>query len=129
MSETTSGGTAQGGAGNPPVSASADASGPEPVSAQPLADEADWVDASSDGSDDSDAGPVDNTVDTPADMMAMLQKMLGLGIGGEKTEPKPPLFDSFDVDGVVAYIKDKQPKNIIVMTGAGISTSAGVFFV
>lgn len=37
--------------------------------------------------------------------------------------PKPsPVLDSFSMDGVVRYIQAGKAKNIIVMTGAGIST-------
>jgi len=38
----------------------------------------------------------------------------------------PRILPSLSIEGVGEYIKQKQPANIIVMTGAGISTSAGV---
>ena len=38
----------------------------------------------------------------------------------------PSVLSSLDVDGVVEYIKDGKSKNIIVLAGAGISTSAGI---
>lgn len=37
-----------------------------------------------------------------------------------------PVIDNLTLEGVVDYIKDKQPRNIIFMVGAGISTSAGI---
>eukprot|EP01065_Artemidia_motanka_P033309 TRINITY_DN4028_c0_g1_i2.p1 TRINITY_DN4028_c0_g1~~TRINITY_DN4028_c0_g1_i2.p1 ORF type:complete len:367 (+),score=123.69 TRINITY_DN4028_c0_g1_i2:60-1103(+) len=41
--------------------------------------------------------------------------------------PAPePLLDSFDLDGIASYIKEKDVRNIIVMTGAGISCAAGI---
>ncbi|CAB3405459.1 unnamed protein product [Caenorhabditis bovis] len=36
------------------------------------------------------------------------------------------ILASTDLEGIAEYIKRKNPKNVIVMTGAGISTSAGV---
>ena len=41
-------------------------------------------------------------------------------------QTNPAVLSSLDVDGVVEYIKDGRAKNIIVMAGAGISTSAGI---
>ena len=41
-------------------------------------------------------------------------------------QTNPTVLSSLDVDGVVEYIKDGRAKNIIVMAGAGISTSAGI---
>ncbi|KZV92271.1 NAD-dependent deacetylase sirtuin-2 [Exidia glandulosa HHB12029] len=38
----------------------------------------------------------------------------------------PILLNSNDIDGVVEYMKSDQCKNIVVMAGAGISTSAGI---
>ena len=41
-------------------------------------------------------------------------------------QTNPTVLSSLDVDGIVEYIKDGKAKNIIVMAGAGISTSAGI---
>jgi len=38
----------------------------------------------------------------------------------------PVVLNSLDIDGVVEYVKEGKAKNIIVMAGAGISTSAGI---
>ncbi|RZF47384.1 hypothetical protein LSTR_LSTR009123 [Laodelphax striatellus] len=40
--------------------------------------------------------------------------------------PQPKILDELSVDGIVNYIKDGKAKNIITLTGAGISTSAGI---
>ena len=47
------------------------------------------------------------------------------GVYGEET-PYDPVLTSFDIEGVAEYIKDNGCKNIVVMCGAGISTSAGI---
>lgn len=44
----------------------------------------------------------------------------------DDNQTNPAVLSSLDVDGVVEYIKDGRAKNIIVMAGAGISTSAGI---
>ena len=36
------------------------------------------------------------------------------------------MLDEYNLDGIVTYIKEGRAKNIIVMAGAGISTSAGI---
>ena len=36
------------------------------------------------------------------------------------------VLSSLDVDGIVEYIKEGRAKNIVIMAGAGISTSAGI---
>jgi len=41
-------------------------------------------------------------------------------------KPKDPVLASFDLAGVVELVKSGQAKNIIVMSGAGISTSCGI---
>ncbi|XP_070576746.1 NAD-dependent protein deacetylase sirtuin-2-like isoform X2 [Ptychodera flava] len=41
-------------------------------------------------------------------------------------EEKPKILESVSIEGIANYIKDGKAKNIIVMTGAGISTSAGI---
>jgi len=38
----------------------------------------------------------------------------------------PVVLNSLDIDGVAEYVKEGKAKNIIVMAGAGISTSAGI---
>lgn len=43
----------------------------------------------------------------------------------ELAEGKKQILSSISMEGIAEYIKDKA-KNIIVMCGAGISTSAGV---
>ncbi|KRT82840.1 hypothetical protein AMK59_4243, partial [Oryctes borbonicus] len=48
-----------------------------------------------------------------------------LGIKGDD-KPKEKILDEFNVDGIVSYIKKNNCKKIIVMAGAGISTSAGI---
>mgnify|MGYP003962249187 CR=1 FL=1 len=42
------------------------------------------------------------------------------------TKKKDPLYKSQDIKGLAAYINDNKPKNIILMTGAGISTACGI---
>jgi len=45
----------------------------------------------------------------------------------EVSLPKPStVLDSFSMEGVVRHIQAGKAKNIIVMTGAGVSTSAGI---
>jgi NAD-dependent deacetylase sirtuin 2 len=41
-------------------------------------------------------------------------------------EPQERLLSSFDINGVARYIKEKGCRRIVVMCGAGISTSAGI---
>lgn len=38
----------------------------------------------------------------------------------------PPVLSSFDMEGIARYIADKGCKQVVVMCGAGISTSAGI---
>jgi len=42
------------------------------------------------------------------------------------SSPKPKVLESNDMEAVVQYIQSEKCKNIIVMAGAGISTSAGI---
>lgn len=37
-----------------------------------------------------------------------------------------PVLDSFDLEGIAAYIKSGVAKNIVCMIGAGVSVSAGI---
>ena len=50
----------------------------------------------------------------------------GAGAGERDPPAKPPLLDSFDIDGVAKLIKDGKARNVVVMCGAGISVSAGI---
>eukprot|EP00756_Hemistasia_phaeocysticola_P041989 Hpha_TRINITY_DN16945_c1_g1::TRINITY_DN16945_c1_g1_i1::g.54652::m.54652/K11412/SIRT2, SIR2L2; NAD-dependent deacetylase sirtuin 2 len=61
-----------------------------------------------------------DSVDKLADQVAAVT----LEDQGEKE--KEPVLKSFDLDGVVEYIKENACKNIVIMTGAGISTAAGI---
>ena len=38
---------------------------------------------------------------------------------------RDPMLQSFDLEGIARYIKDQKCQNIVVLCGAGISTSAG----
>lgn len=44
----------------------------------------------------------------------------------EQKETHERLLDSFDVDGIARYIAEHGVQNVVVMCGAGISTSAGI---
>jgi hypothetical protein len=52
------------------------------------------------------------------------------GLAARGTDPSMLCFDkilnSFDLEGIAKKIRDGDAKNIIVMTGAGLSTSAGI---
>mmetsp|Transcript_13922 Transcript_13922/g.26757 ORF Transcript_13922/g.26757 Transcript_13922/m.26757 type:complete len:80 (+) Transcript_13922:487-726(+) len=37
-----------------------------------------------------------------------------------------PVLKSFNLAGVVDYIQNEKPQNVIIMAGAGISCSAGI---
>eukprot|EP00747_Dinoflagellata_sp_TGD_P112643 gnl/TRDRNA2_/TRDRNA2_171527_c0_seq1.p1 gnl/TRDRNA2_/TRDRNA2_171527_c0~~gnl/TRDRNA2_/TRDRNA2_171527_c0_seq1.p1 ORF type:complete len:379 (-),score=79.30 gnl/TRDRNA2_/TRDRNA2_171527_c0_seq1:95-1231(-) len=41
-------------------------------------------------------------------------------------EPRERMLDTFDIDGIAKYIADHECRRIVVMCGAGISTSAGI---
>lgn len=55
-------------------------------------------------------------------------KLLGGGRRREepKDEPMDPVLTSFDLEGIARYIKEHECKRVVVMCGAGISTSAGI---
>eukprot|EP00899_Mesostigma_viride_P018056 jgi/Mesvir1/26251/Mv01616-RA.1 len=46
--------------------------------------------------------------------------------GSRAVKRRDPLLESFDLEGVARFIQSGQARNIIVMTGAGISVSAGI---
>ncbi len=39
---------------------------------------------------------------------------------------REPILSSFDIQGIAAWIRSGKAKNIIVMSGAGISVNAGI---
>ncbi|CAJ1366646.1 unnamed protein product [Effrenium voratum] len=41
-------------------------------------------------------------------------------------EPRDAVLESFDIEGVAKYMQASKCKNVVVMCGAGISTSAGI---
>ncbi|XP_021378469.1 NAD-dependent protein deacetylase sirtuin-2-like isoform X2 [Mizuhopecten yessoensis] len=56
----------------------------------------------------------------PDSLLYEVKKRLDVG------PPPVQLLDTLDIDGIVNFIKDGKCKNIITMSGAGISTSAGI---
>ncbi|XP_064622393.1 NAD-dependent protein deacetylase sirtuin-2-like isoform X2 [Lineus longissimus] len=58
--------------------------------------------------------------------MELLRKKFADSFKVEDQEKPDQLLKTVDFDGVVKYLKDGKCKNIIFMTGAGISTSAGI---
>ncbi|XP_074657805.1 NAD-dependent protein deacetylase sirtuin-2-like [Tubulanus polymorphus] len=74
--------------------------------------------------------PEDEDTDEKSDSIAamlasLMQRHTLSGAEEEKSKPKQ-LLEEVTFKGVSKYIKDGCCKNIIVMTGAGISTSAGI---
>lgn len=51
---------------------------------------------------------------------------LGITPKASSTEKHTPVLSSFDMAGVVEFIKSGKAKNIILMNGAGISVAAGI---
>uniref|UniRef100_T1IPY0 NAD-dependent protein deacetylase n=1 Tax=Strigamia maritima TaxID=126957 RepID=T1IPY0_STRMM len=58
-------------------------------------------------------------------LLDLFAKKLGLSTKEDKTPPEK-ILDEVSFDGIVNYIKNGTCKNIIVLTGAGVSTSAGI---
>ena len=90
---------------------------------------------SSDDDEDDNNNDVPDGAPPPAGDSAQsvrdyLAAKLGIGIDGLKIEDDglrhPKVLNSLDIDGVVNYIKEGRAQKIIVMAGAGISTSAGI---
>lgn len=44
----------------------------------------------------------------------------------QEEEQKQRLLDTFDLEGIARYVAEKECKRVVVMCGAGISTSAGI---
>lgn len=53
-------------------------------------------------------------------------KLLGGNRKSREETPMDPVLTTFDIDGIARYIKEHECKNVVVMCGAGISTSAGI---
>ena len=65
----------------------------------------------------------DSGDDSPDPMAAMHSRMAAWAA----KKPKPEtILSSFDVPGIASHIREHNAKNIIVMTGAGLSTAAGI---
>jgi NAD-dependent SIR2 family protein deacetylase len=71
--------------------------------------------------DDSDS---DSDVDDG--LLKALMARLGITAKPASTEKHEPVLSSFDMAGVVEFIKSGKAKNIILMNGAGISVAAGI---
>lgn len=56
----------------------------------------------------------------------VLQRMLGRQQEPEEEESREKMLQSFDIDGIAKYIGEHECRRIVVMCGAGISTSAGI---
>jgi NAD-dependent SIR2 family protein deacetylase len=76
-------------------------------------------------------------VGLPAPAIEQLRQLAQMGIHplqvmkqqSRKAAPEKPrkaLLESFDLEGISKYIAEKEVKNIVVMCGAGLSTSAGI---
>ena len=65
-----------------------------------------------------------------SEMLALMERLAAQRLGVSSSELREatiePVLDSFDLKGVAEYIKSGRAKNVIVMTGAGISVSAGI---
>lgn len=53
-------------------------------------------------------------------------QLLSSSPGPREEEPMDAVLSSFDLDGIARYIKEHECTKVVVMCGAGISTSAGI---
>lgn len=58
--------------------------------------------------------------------MRALEVMMDNQRGKPEEEPQEKMLESFSLEGIARYIAEKEVKKIVVMCGAGISTSAGI---
>jgi len=75
-------------------------------------------------------------LDNQPDALAQIQKLVAQGVhpmkvirfgsGTPEDKPRPAMLDSFDIEGIARYIAEKGCQRIVIMCGAGISTSAGI---
>jgi len=74
-----------------------------------------------DGEDDTEGFPLE-------EIRRQLENRLHIGLGKVDLDEQrhPHVLDDLDLDGIIEYIKQGAAKNVIVMAGAGISTSAGI---
>jgi NAD-dependent deacetylase sirtuin 2 len=65
-----------------------------------------------------------------SEMLALMERLAAQRLGVSSSELSEatiePVLGSFDLKGVAEYIKSGRAKNVVVMTGAGISVSAGI---
>jgi len=91
----------------------------------------DMVDASESSDDEkysnytSDEGDGQDDLDGPS-LQQIREKFSHLGLVKTDDQINPHILEELSLDGIVDYIKQDRAKNIIVMAGAGISTSAGI---
>eukprot|EP01104_Vermistella_antarctica_P016899 TRINITY_DN5867_c0_g1_i3.p1 TRINITY_DN5867_c0_g1~~TRINITY_DN5867_c0_g1_i3.p1 ORF type:complete len:455 (+),score=74.42 TRINITY_DN5867_c0_g1_i3:61-1425(+) len=64
----------------------------------------------------------------PPELIALMEKASKYGPQQQQhLAPKhAPVLSSFDMDGLVSFIQKRECRNIIVMSGAGISVAAGI---
>lgn len=75
----------------------------------------------------------------PEEAAAFLRELLASGLAPpspsedssasgpeEAEEPGAGILESADLEGLARYIEEKDPKNVICMVGAGLSTAAGI---
>lgn len=80
------------------------------------------------GSDEATGGSTDESTrgGSLKDATDFLTALLSQQLQVSDKPPPEKLLDELTIEGVAKYIKENKCKNIITMTGAGISTSAGI---